>query len=337
MYNFDDQYFAAFGIPRLNHYIRATMTNKEFIHYFVTAHLNVKAGKPRPQAIPNYEKIENRWLALYGLGKLETFRYLYSECQSEAGFVQWLRDTRGADAVTEAGRLFDGLSTAETESTQRILTAEQWQHWQEQGYLRIGGLVPPDYCERVKQFICDYQGIDLNDAASWYPHHQDWHGLMLQVYQQPDMETIRRHPAVKQLFAELYQTPNIVANTDKVSYNPPETEQWKFRHHALHWDIDHRRPPEYYIQGLIYLYDTPEDRGPLKLIPGFHHRYEAYQQQFSNPVAAQHAIELEAGAIPVPGRQGDIVVWLQTLPHAASINRSDKPRFVQYLSFTKVD
>ncbi|MCF3108064.1 hypothetical protein LL912_04665 [Niabella sp. CC-SYL272] len=86
-----------------------------------------------------------------------------------------------------------------------ILTPEQWQHWQEQGYLKIGGLVPLVYCARVKQFICAYQGIDLNDPATWYPTHEHWHGLMLQVYQQPDMEAIRREPAVKQLFAELYQ------------------------------------------------------------------------------------------------------------------------------------
>lgn len=314
------------------------MTSNQFIHHFVTAHLDIKAGKPRPQAMPGYEKIENRWLALHGLGKLETFRYLYSECRSVAGFIQWLHETRGADTVIEAGRLFDGTSAVETaSSTQPILTADQWHHWQEQDYLRIGGLVPVEYCERVKQFICDYQGIDLNDATTWYPNHTDWHGLMLQVYQQPDMEAIRRHPAVKQLFSELYQTPNIAANTDKVSYNPPETEHWQFRHHALHWDIDHRRPPEYYIQGLIYLSDTPEDCGPLRLIPGFHHRYEAYQQQFNNPTAAQQAIVHEPGAIPVPGQQGDIVVWLQTLPHAASINRSNRPRFVQYLSFTKLD
>lgn len=314
------------------------MTNNEFIHYFVTAHLDVKAGKPRPQPLPDHEKIENRWLALHGLGKLETFRYLYSECSSVDDFHQWLRDTRGADTVIEASSLFEGTATNEIKpSTQPILNAAQWQHWQEQGFLRIGGLVPLELCARVKQFICDYQGIDLSDATTWYPNHNDWHGLMLQVYQQPDMEAIRRQPAVKQLFAELYQTQRIAANTDKVSYNPPETEHWQFRHHGLHWDIGHSRPPEYYIQGLIYLDDTPEDRGPLRLIPGFHHRYQAYQQQFNDPIAAQQAVAREPGAIPVPGQQGDIVVWLQTLPHAASINRSDRPRFVQYVSFTKLD
>ncbi len=313
------------------------MTSKEFIHHFVNAHLGAKAGKPRPQ-LPDFDTIENRWLALHGLGKLETLRYLYNECHSEADFQQWLVDTRGAAIIAEAGSVFDGTATAAVPPQQALLlSTEQWQHWQEQGYLRISGLVPVDYCERVKQFICDYQGIDLNDAATWYPGHQDWHGLMLQVYQQPDMEAIRRHPAVKQLFAELYATSHIAANTDKVSYNPPQTTDWQFQHHRLHWDIDHGRPAEYYIQGLIYLDDTPVDRGPLQLIPGFQHRYQAYQQQFGDPVTAQHAIERESGAVPVPGRQGDIVVWLQTLPHTAGINHSDRPRFVQYLSFTKLD
>lgn len=327
-----------FYLAPLNHDILTTMTNNEFIHHFVNVHLDIKAGKPSTPKIPQYDNIEKRWMALHGVGRLETLRYLYGECRSVADFIQWLHNTRGAETVVAAGRLFDGTTNSEADSrSSPILSPGQWQQWQEQGYLRIGGLVPLEFCERVKQFICDYQGINLNDAATWYPNHSDWHGLMLQVYQQPDMEAIRRHPAVKQLFAELYRTPNIAANTDKVSYNPPETEHWQFRHHRLHWDIDHSRPPEYYIQGLIYLDDTPEDRGPLRLIPGFHYRYEAYQQQFNDPIAAQNAIIQEAGAVPVPGQQGDIVVWLQTLPHAASVNHSDKPRFVQYLSFTKLD
>lgn len=314
------------------------MTSNEFIDYFVNMHLDLKAGKPRRQSQPGYEKTEDRWMALYGLGKLEVFRYLYSECGSAEDFRQWLCDTRGEDTVAEASRIFDGGFTGEVSmSVQPILNAAQWHHWREHGFLRINGLVPLECCARVKQFICDYQGIDLSDTATWYPCHKDWQGLMLQVYQQADMEVIRKHPAVKQLFAELYQTTNLVANTEKVSYNPPETPHWQFAHHGLHWDIDHSSPPDYYIQGLIYLDDTPADRGPLRLIPGFHHRYEAYLKQFDDPVAALHALEQETGAIPVPGRQGDIVVWLQTLPHAASRNRSDRPRFVQYLSFTRLD
>ncbi|MCF3108065.1 hypothetical protein LL912_04670 [Niabella sp. CC-SYL272] len=46
------------------------MTSNEFIHHFVSTHLALKTGKPRPQ-IPGYDKMENRWLALHGLGKHE--------------------------------------------------------------------------------------------------------------------------------------------------------------------------------------------------------------------------------------------------------------------------
>ncbi|PTQ96791.1 phytanoyl-CoA dioxygenase PhyH [Mucilaginibacter yixingensis] len=318
------------------------MTSAEFIRCLVQKHLSIKAGKSY-KLTADLDSLENMWLAVYGLGKLEIFSYLYGNCQSEIDFYAWLQQTKGATAIAEADLLFEQMQCQETNlnveehTAPRLLTAAQHQHWQEWGYLKISGLVPAEYCERVKAFTCNYLGINLADPTTWYPVHKDWHGLMLQVYQHPDMEAIRRHPAVKQLFAELYQTEKIVANTDKVSYNPPETEQWRFRHHRLHWDIDHHQSPGYYIQGLIYLDDVPEDRGPLKLIPGFHRRYDEYQRQFPDHMAAQNAIKEKSGAIPIPGKLGDIVLWQQMLPHAASINQSDKPRFVQYLSFTRLD
>ncbi|RYD90938.1 MAG: hypothetical protein EOP54_23245, partial [Sphingobacteriales bacterium] len=217
-----------------------------------------------------------------------------------------------------------------------LLSETQVQFWEEQGYLIIGGLVEPELCEQVKELICKHMGVSLADSTSWYNGHPDWHGLMLQVYQGESIEAIRKHPNVYQLFSELYGSKDIIANTEKVSFNPPVTETWKFSSGALHWDIDNSKPIDYYIQGLIYLDDVPEDRGPLQVVPGVHLSYEEWIRPFATSHDAHEAMRREMKPVPVPGKKGDVIVWRNTLPHAASANYSALPRFVQYISFSKL-
>jgi hypothetical protein len=311
-----------------------------FTETLALTHLARRKGET-PAVTDDFALLEAGWLTIYGVGKLELYQFLYSSCESPADFLTWLRQLKGEEWMAQADLMFaqwssGQLAAADTIVPYTLLNPQQLEQWETQGYLRVSGLVPDTLCDAVKQFICDHQQIDLTDTSTWYPNASDWHGLMLQVYQHPTIEAIRMHPQVKQLFAELYQTQNILPNTDKVSYNPPETEQWRFRHNHLHWDIDMDQPAAYYIQGLIYLDDVPENRGPLRLVPGFHQRFDEYVQQFETSHQAQHSIRDLPEAIAVPGRKGDVVVWLQTLPHAASANHSELPRFVQYLSFTKM-
>ena len=318
------------------------MSGTQFIDLLIATHLAKKEGKMQ-QPVDHFAYREARWLSIYGVGQLEFYTFLYSHCNHVNDLREWLIELKGADEVARADARFDQwMNRTNTDQVMEavtrtpLLTSADWQHWQDHGFVKISGHVPPHYCDAVKEFICGYQHIDLHDKATWYPDQSNWHGLMLQVYQHPAIEAIRQHPDIRQLFEELYQTYDIVANTDKVSYNPPETESWKFRDYHLHWDIDMNKPADYYIQGLVYLNDVPDNRGALRVVPGFHHKYNDYVGKFDTPEAAQASIRYQPDAIHVPGEKGDIVLWQQTLPHAASANRSNLPRFVQYVSFTKL-
>ncbi|MDF2382581.1 phytanoyl-CoA dioxygenase family protein [Nostoc ellipsosporum NOK] len=249
--------------------------------------------------------------------------------------------TRGAEQVQAAATAFRewtqqrGTTVRSTGVERRILSDEQMQSWQEQGYIKVSGLIDKEACDAVTDFICSYLGLDLHDPSTWYLERTDWHGLMVQQYQHASMQAIRSHPDVKQLFAELYNTDNIILQTDKVSFNPPETNEWKFVHHQLHWDMDYQKPNPTYIQGLIYLNDVPRDRGPLKVVPGFHRQFDEWKEKYPDEaISYEEMRKLEPEYIS--GKKGDIVLWLQTLPHAASPNHSDLPRFVQYLSFNRL-
>ncbi|BAV07287.1 Phytanoyl-CoA dioxygenase (PhyH) [Filimonas lacunae] len=317
------------------------MIHCTFLPVFYEYHQCKKTGKPLPE-YAHYQDVENVWMSFYDLGAFEAFQFIYTDCTSIAHFQEWLIGRRGLQQVQESAAAFalwmqqKDAAGAAVRIKQGVLSDEQLQCWQEQGYVRVSGLLEEHLCDAVVALICRHMGVDLSNPATWYNGHAEWHGLMLQLYQDEHIYAIKSHPAIKQVFAELYGTDNIIARTEKVSFNPPETEGWKFAHSGLHWDVDLKKEDLYYIQGLVYLNDVPENRGPLKVVPGFQHRFGDWMKTYPDFQEAHQAMIQSETAIPVPGKKGDLVLWQQTLPHAASVNHSHLPRFVQYVSFSKL-
>ena len=312
------------------------MINCSFLSVFYEHHQCIKAGKPSADG-KDFMTIENIWMGFYGLGKFETYQFLYNQSTSIEDFEEWMISLKGEKQVRESVAAFDHwmkgkVIDADTTRPERsILSAGQWQSWKEKGYIKVSNLVDEQLCDAVSRLICTRLGVDLFRPETWYNSHPDWHGLMLQLYQDESINAIKTLPRILQLFTDLYGTSNIIANTEKVSFNPPESAVWKFRHNKLHWDIDFAKPDLRYIQGLVYLNDVPENRGPLTVVPGFHHRFDDWLKNTPDPADMLRTLT----GVPVPGKKGDVVLWLQTLPHAASANHSDLPRFVQYVSFSK--
>jgi hypothetical protein len=315
------------------------MINCSFLPVFYAYHQGIKTGRSAP-AIKDFNTTENIWLGFYGLGKFETYQFVYGQCSSLDHLQEWMIGLKGEANIRESAAAFEAWTKqqpADTTITNKaILTEAQWQHWHQQGYIRVSNLVAEPLCDAVCGLICSKLGVDLTTPETWYNSHPEWHGLMLQLYQHESIHAIKTLPALQQLFAELYGTNNIIANTEKVSFNPPETSSWKFRHNKLHWDIDFTDPDTTYIQGLVYLNDVPENRGPLTVVPGFHHQFGDWIKKYPDANEAHGAMQHTFTGTPVPGKKGDIILWLQTLPHAASANHSSLPRFVQYISFSKL-
>jgi len=317
------------------------MITCSFLPVFYEYHQSIKTGKPSPD-FKDFLVIENIWLGFYGLGKFETYKFIYAQCTGITHLQEWMINLKGEKNISESAAAFDqwikqkGANT-DTENTKHsILNEVQLQSWEQHGYLKVSGLITEQLCDAVCTLICTRLGIDLNTPETWYKSHPDWHGLMVQLYQDESINAIKILPDIRQLFTELYGTSNIIANTEKVSFNPPETATWKFRHNKLHWDIDFSKIDLHYIQGLVYLNDVPENRGPLTVVPGFHHQFANWIKTYPDPDEAQLLMQNTFTGTPVPGKKGDIVLWRQTLPHAASANHSDQPRFVQYVSFSRL-
>ncbi|WP_316802464.1 phytanoyl-CoA dioxygenase family protein [Pedobacter nototheniae] len=314
------------------------MLHCNFNARFYQYHHNIKLGLGNTPD-PDFENKQEIWLNIFGLGKFEVFQFIYSQCNGIEHFNEWITSLKGADFVAHATIKFNNWAQDQPMvkgEVLRLLSAEQHRFWETHGYLKVSNLLPVQHIDAVKELICKHLNINISEPASWYQQHEDWHGLMLQLYQDESINEIRNNPSIFNLFAELYDNSNIIANIDKLSFNPPETADWLFSHDKLHWDIDPDRLDENYIQGLVYLDDVPENGGAFKAVTGFHKKFKTWINKFESLHDAHNEIrEQETGTL-IPGEKGDVIIWRNTLPHAASRNKSTRPRFVQYISFSKL-
>jgi len=126
-------------------------------------------------------------------------------------------------------------------------------------------------------------------------------------------------------------------NTDRVSFNPPENEEWRFPGPRLHWDVSLDLPIPFGLQGLLYLSDTQRNQGAFTLVPGFHLKIESWINGLppgSNP-RTEDIYKL--GPVPIAANAGDFIIWHQALPHGSSPNTSTRPRVVQYINYLPLD
>jgi ectoine hydroxylase-related dioxygenase (phytanoyl-CoA dioxygenase family) len=148
----------------------------------------------------------------------------------------------------------------------------------------------------------------------------------------PALDRNRGSSRIRNAFAQLWGTDDLLLTVDRGGFNPPERPLWTFSGRGLHWDTSLVPPIPLDISGVLYLTDTLAEQGAFHCVPGFHRHIEGWLAALP-PGADPRKQDLSAGAVFVPGRAGDMVLWHASLPHAASVNRGTQPRLVQYIAY----
>ena len=285
-------------------------------------------------------QLDRTLLSALGLGLEQCLIYIFQQAPSFEMFEDWITKTAGLPPQSNVSR-FNDLFTGEKKTTDNDITLalddEQLRFWQENGYLIIRNAVPKEDCEKTIGVICDFLGIERDNPQTWYKQHASVQGIMVQLFQHPLLNKNRQSEKVRMAYEQLWQRKDIWVTADRVGFNPPETDRWKFPGPNLHWDCSLTLPIPFSLQGLLYLSDTEASQGAFTLVPGFHNRVESWLH--SLPAGADprrqdlHAL----GSMPVAANAGDFIIWHQALPHGSRPNTSAKPRFVQYFTYEPVD
>jgi hypothetical protein len=261
-------------------------------------------------------------LSRYGRGLEEALDFLYNEQAAYSDFRQWLEQSRPADR--------------EDIDIGTVLTADELAAWERNGYIVVKGAVPPQHCAAARAAIWEFLDADPEKPESWYRHHNGKSGMMLKFFQHPALNAIRRSARIKRIYEELYARQDIYLLIDKVSFNPPETESYRFAGSPLHWDVSLQLPIPYQLQGFVYLNDVDAEDGAFHCVPGFHREIEGWLAGLPAGADARMEALRELKPVPVPGEAGDLVVWNQALPHCATANKGNVPRLVQYVAYKPV-
>lgn len=217
-----------------------------------------------------------------------------------------------------------------------LLTEQDYEFWDRNGYVVLHDVVPQDNLEAVIDDIWDFLGMDPADPDDWY-REPARKGGMVEMYQTQSLWDNRQHPKVHQAFAEIWGTPKLWVSMDRANCKPPRREdQPEWNHDGMvHWDVDtSKRPIPFGVQGVLYLEDTTQDQGTFQCVPGFHRQFEDWvrsQPEDRNPRQPDlEGLEVEK----IPGQAGDLLIWHRLLPHGNSPNTSSRPRLAQYITMS---
>lgn len=279
------------------------------------------AGDDTGTATPARHHQEIRALYARGIFMDDALQFLFHQRPSLDAFLAWIT-ARTRARPAHASEIVDD-----------VLSSDDLQFWERNGYVVLRGAVPSAECEAARAAIWDYLGASLDDRASWYRTHPGKVGFMLQFSDHPALETIRHQPRIRRAYQQLYRSEAIYPTIDKVSFNPPQAGDACFTGSPLHWDTSLALPIPFKLQGLLYLSDCAASHGAFHCVPGFQHRladWLATVPPGHNP--REWALQ-QLRPVAVPGQAGDFIVWHQALPHCATPNLGDLPRMVQYLSY----
>lgn len=304
--------------------------------------LAARQGQPTPPERQTEWSLDMIFLCGLNLALEETSQYLMQTAPTFDAFEQWvLGKNGGALDPRQVARLNAAAAgerptrplpiPAGEDCPAPVLSAADRAHWDEHGYVVVREAIPRAQAEASAQVLWQHLGMDPADPETWYASKT--HGIMVQLFHHPVLAANRRAARVRRAFEEVWGTDDLWLTVDRVSFNPPEREGWRFPGPHLHWDAGFdTRPFPFATQGLIYLSDTPANQGAFACVPGFHRRIDDWLAALPPGADPQKQDLLALGPRPIAARAGDLVIWHHALPHGATANTGTQPRIVHYVN-----
>ena len=296
----------------------------------------------------NQNKQTNEWLSdrlvIDGLGLAleETIQYLGRTAPTYEQFEQWILERNGGRIeplrlerinATVSGAEYSAELKAtlrEIEHSTPVLTPADLLFWETNGYVILHDAVELENCRAAEAAIWESLGMDPSDPGTWYKGND--HGIMRQFFHHPALAANRRSPRIHKAFAQIWGTADLWMTVDRVSFNPPERDGWKFPGPWLHWDTTLLPPVPFSVSGILYLTATDAQQGAFTCVPGFHLRIDDWLRSLPPDADPRRQNLAELGATPLAGRAGDLIIWHEALPHGSRPNHATRPRIVQYLT-----
>jgi ectoine hydroxylase-related dioxygenase (phytanoyl-CoA dioxygenase family) len=233
------------------------------------------------------------------------------------------------------------LRTQASADSLRVLTMDQWDFWNENGYIVIKNAVSREQALKTAKFIWEFDDKIPDDPSTWYAEARAEMEMkelagtgMVEVYNNQMLWDNRQTQRVYDSFVDIWGTEKLWSTIDRANLNFPIRPGFEYKG-FIHWDYDPETKPQN-VQGVLALSDqTDQDMGGFQCVPWLYRNYDTWKlSQPEDRDRFQPDIQgLEDKIVKVSLEAGDLLIFNSSQPHGIRPNNSkDKVRIAQYIS-----
>ncbi len=224
----------------------------------------------------------------------------------------------------------------------RVLSPEDFKHWQTYGFVVVKQAVPAENVEALKKLLWEFQEMDPNDMSTWNAAQLRTHAMkelnnsgMVEIYNHQALWDNRQTERVYNAFVDIWDDEHLWVTIDRANLNTPNRSGRAFSG-FIHTDVDTTLEPlPVNVQGVLSLVDVDGETGGFQCVPELFHQFEEWKQR--QPADRDGFRPNVEGfeVYPVPMKAGDLMIFNSLLAHGIRPNTSeDKVRMAQYISMT---
>jgi hypothetical protein len=224
----------------------------------------------------------------------------------------------------------------------RVLSAEDFAHWQSCGYVVVKRAVPQENVERLVRLLWEFQEMDPNDIATWNAPQLRNHAMkelnnsgMVEIYNHQFLWDNRQERRVYDAFVDIWDDERLWVTIDRANLNTPNKSGRAFGG-FIHNDVDTTLEPlPVNVQGVLSLVDVDGETGGFQCVPELFRTFEEWKKRQPEDRDGFNP-DIEGFEVkPVPMKAGDLLIFNSLLSHGIRPNTSEnKVRMAQYIAMT---
>jgi hypothetical protein len=224
----------------------------------------------------------------------------------------------------------------------RVLSPEDFVHWQTYGFVVVKQAVPAANVKRLVDLLWEFQEMDPNDISTWNAPQLRNHAMkelnnsgMVEIYNHQALWDNRQEQRVYDAFVDIWDDERLWVTIDRANLNTPNRSTRAFSG-FIHNDVDTTLEPlPVNVQGVLSLVDVDGETGGFQCVPDLFRDFEEWKKRQPeerdgfNPDIEGYEVK------PVTMKAGDLLIFNSLLSHGIRPNTSEnKVRMAQYIAMT---